>query len=679
MIDKDRLKTILVKYKEEFASTWWKDEKYKWKAVKTFNKYWNEDADDFATMLSNSLARTHNLLGSFHYYPREMIKELAAVAPEEVRSMFKALYDESRDVVERILEFKDNAAQLKEKYKPDARQHYQTENAISTYLWLRFPDKYYIYKVGEVQNVAKQLCSDYKFTKRTFSDNLRNFYSLYDEICEFLHSDKELINIFQQQLDEDCYPDPEYKTLTIDVGFYISRKFGTKHDLPISPNKEQEEMPSYVSEESVKTEGRRYWWLFANPKYWSCSEFPVGQVIDYTLYNESGHKRRVFQNFLDAKAGDLAIGYEASPTKKIVALLEIAKEQDGQRIWFKKVENLTSPIDYAVLKDCPELKDMEPFANPTGSLFRLTKDEYDFIIDLIREENPLVTTISKKYTKEDFLSEVFMSEAEYDKVVAVLKNKKNLILQGAPGVGKTFAAKRLAYSIMGECNDSRIEFVQFHQSYSYEDFMLGYKPSESGFELRQGIFYTFCLKAANEPEKDFFFIIDEINRGNMSKIFGELLMLIEKDYRGKKTTLAYDGRQFSVPVNLHIIGMMNTADRSLAMIDYALRRRFSFYEMAPAFDSDSFKKYKENLGNEKFNLLIEKVKELNHAITNDNALGKGFCIGHSYFCNWEKDECTVEKMRQVVDFDILPMLEEYWFDDASKVERWQSALRAILE
>ena len=121
--------------------------------------------------------------------------------------------------------------------------------------------------------------------------------------------------------------------------------------------------------------------------------------------------------------------------------------------------------------------------------------------------------------------------------------------------------------------------------------MMGYKPVEDGFELRYGIFYRFCTKASEDPERDYFFIIDEINRGNLSKIFGELLMLIEKDYRGVEATLAYNGASFSVPENLYIIGMMNTADRSLAMIDYALRRRFSFFEITPGFDSKGFINY----------------------------------------------------------------------------------------
>lgn len=372
------------------------------------------------------------------------------------------------------------------------------------------------------------------------------------------------------------------------------------------------------------------------------------------------------------------IGYESNPVKQVVALCKITAEQDGEKIQFEKLESLASPIDYATLKSIPELEKMEFFTNPNGSLFSLTKGEYDFLMDLIRDENPLVVEQGvEKYDKDDFLSQVFMSEQRYDMLVAVLKNKRNIILQGAPGVGKTFAAKRLAYSIMGEMDDTRIEFVQFHQNYSYEDFMMGYKPSEDGFELKTGIFYRFCQKAANQPGKDFFFIIDEINRGNMSKIFGELLMLIENDYRGTKTTLAYNGISFSVPANLYIIGMMNTADRSLAMIDYALRRRFSFFEMEPGFDSEGFVQYQNELNNETFNQLIEKIKELNKEIASDRSLGKGFCIGHSYFSNWK--ECTDEKMQAVVDFDILPMLDEYWFDDTAKLQRWSNILHGVFQ
>src|SRR5699024_7318145 len=154
----------------------------------------------------------------------------------------------------------------------------------------------------------------------------------------------------------------------------------------------------------------------------------------------------------------------------------------------------------------------------------------------------------------------------------------------------TYAAKRLAYSVIGEQDRSRVQIVQFHQSYSYEDFLMGYRPRESGgFTLTEGPFYRFCEDArADDPTPPYFFIIDEINRGNISKIFGELLMLIESDKRGTELRLLYKHESFSVPPNVHIIGMMNTADRSLAVLDYALRRRFGFFEMAPGFRTEGF-------------------------------------------------------------------------------------------
>lgn len=188
---------------------------------------------------------------------------------------------------------------------------------------------------------------------------------------------------------------------------------------------------------------------------------------------------------------------------------------------------------------------------------------------------------------------------------------------------------------------------------------------------------VFCQKASNHPDKDYFFIIDEINRGNMSKIFGELLMLIENDYRGTRITLAYNGLPFTVPKNLFIIGMMNTADRSLAMIDYALRRRFSFFEMEPGFDTEGFSRYQKALNSETLDELILRVKDLNREITLDKSLGKGFCIGHSYFCG--RDVCTDEWLKTVVEYDIIPMLSEYWFDDSAKLQRWTNVLRGVFQ
>ena len=666
MFNVDKLNRVLVAYKQSFHKkkseehnrTQWEDEQYKWIAVKHFQDHWDIDAPDFAGMFKEATAKHINLLDSMSTFPRQMILEFAKLEPETVRSMFRNLFNEEISVVDRVNQFIAESEKLRVKHGAEKwGSHYQNVNSVSVYLWMKYPDKYYIYKYSEVKKTAEVLESNFSVKKGAKAEVLLDFLSFYDEIAEYISTDKELIEIFHNALTPECYPDPKYHTLAIDVGFYISRYYSDKVVIdppqaetsesfwpspelyPVSITKEQwkkyieeVEFPKHkgcmkllkgmmllggeaspkkmsdvygespyayngyvmnvgrraknyfnlvplksndgtenyfsipfqgreVSEKGAKfysyrirselqaalkeidlssidpyvktdeNEEINYWWLNANPKIWSYSDMAVGEQQTYTLYNDNGNKRHVFQNFLEAKPGDLVIGYESAPVKQVVALAKISKEQDGKELFFEKTESLVNPIDYKTLKECPELENMSFFAQPQGSLLKLTKDEYEFIMDMIREENPVPSDADgiEKYTKDDFLKEVFITGDQYDSLVSLLKNKLNLILQGAPGVGKTFAAKRLAYSMMGEIDDSRIEFVQFHQNYSYEDFMMGYKPTEEEKKQKNGVFYRFCTLAANHPDKEYFFIIDEINRGNMSKIFGELLMLIEKD------------------------------------------------------------------------------------------------------------------------------------------------------
>ncbi|MBR5037853.1 MAG: EVE domain-containing protein [Prevotella sp.] len=430
-------------------------------------------------------------------------------------------------------------------------------------------------------------------------------------------------------------------------------------------------------EESLESPKKNYWWLVANPDIWSITGMKIGEEQSYSLYNENGHKRNIFQNFLDAKVGDTVIGYESSPTKQIVCLLTISKENDGNKLSFRMTEKLPTPINYTTLRNTPGLENMEYMRSQQGSFFKISPDEYDIIMELVRGENPLPKKdANEPYTEKEFLEEVFVTREDYVKLRKILLRKKNIILQGAPGVGKTFAAKRLAYAIMGEKDDNRVMQIQFHQNYSYEDFVMGYKPNENGgFDMKYGIFRKFCGRAAVDKEHKYFFIIDEINRGNLSKIFGELLMLIESDYRDKPIQLSYNEELFAVPSNIYIIGMMNTADRSLAMIDYALRRRFSFFEMKPGFETDSYNNNILGWSTPKLRNLINAIIELNKVIADDDSLGSGFCIGHSYLCNFEGNF----DLESIVEYDIIPMLREYWFDNNEQFDQQAEKLRNALK
>ena len=266
--------------------------------------------------------------------------------------------------------------------------------------------------------------------------------------------------------------------------------------------------------------------------------------------------------------------------------------------------------------------------------------------------------------------------------MSTLERKKNIILQGPPGTGKSFIAKRLAYCALGVTDESKVGMVQFHQSYSYEDFVQGYRQTKSGdFTLKDGVFYRFCKKAQSDPGNKYFFIIDEINRGNLSKIFGELMLLIEGDKRGEHyaVTLTYqenDLAPFYVQSNVFVIGTMNTADRSLAVVDYALRRRFSFLSIHPNFN-DQFKKFLSNNFESSFvNKISERLTALNAEIKSDLHLGDGFLIGHSYFCTSDQVKSPETWYQEIIEFEIEPLLSEYWFDEPEKV---RSAVEQLLK
>lgn len=426
-----------------------------------------------------------------------------------------------------------------------------------------------------------------------------------------------------------------------------------------------------------------HWWLNASPKFWKITDFEIGEEQSYTSHNEQGNKRSKFEYFKSVKPGDLMIGYESSPVKKVVAILEITKgahvdEDDGkEKISFIIQQFLTRQLSWGQLKELEKFSSAEVLKSNQGSLFKLSADEFKAII----EANIVVQ--NESYSKEKALNEIFISENELDNITNNLLYKNNIILQGPPGTGKTFLAKRLAYLMIEQKDETRTDIVQFHQSYSYEDFIQGFRPQPDGtFKLENGVFYRFCKKAARDPNNDYFFIIDEINRGNLSKIFGELMLLIEKDKREKTyaVSLTYSqssDTKFHIPKNIYIIGTMNTADRSLALVDYALRRRFAFIEIMPSISEKLSNHLIDNGVDEVVvNKIVSRISRLNKDISSDRNLGPGFQIGHSYFCpsdlGAEKDFASWYE--SVIKYEIIPLLHEYWFDNIEEVKRWEVQL-----
>ena len=796
MFDRDIFADCLKKYKERFLVRFEnQQERYKWEMIKWFQAHWDINADNFSQMFTDATEKTNNLLTSVNNFPRGMIQLFAEKEPEIVRGMFINLFDENKDVTDRIVKFQSDAQELVDRILP-GKQHYQKPMAITVYLWLHNPDKYCIYKYTSLRKATIYLKNDFIPKKGYPVQNIRGNIEFTEEIRKLIVEDVELIKLFNEEIDDLCYKDPNHLTLANDFANFIASDlvekaenvqwYGTDYvsgidkykwkqlisDASVFDKKGLEivtrmldyggqatcaqlyekygESPgfynmgsSHLAKRIQKTTGcplyvdkngdENYWTVLYTGRHatkeesgaflWKLRDelkeaLEESDLSGVSLYakkkdteEESVDSSKLFANTLYNKwmnAIVIALRELGGSAKrkdvheKIVELYEIGEDELAETYSKTGAPKVFNSIDWArnylayegiIDKNVPngiwslsslgqKIIISDDLAgkiiakwNKIKAAVRENKSIPEIDLEPYYEYIAMKEEVLVKYDKDDFLSEVYMNSEDYDTLHGLLLVKKNLILQGAPGVGKTFTAKRLAYSIMGCRDESRVEFIQFHQNYSYEDFIMGYKPAGDTFELEPGIFYEFCKKAADDEERPYFFIIDEINRGNMSKIFGELLMLIEADYRGKEAKLAYNKKPFSVPKNLYIIGMMNTADRSLAMIDYALRRRFSFFTMEPGFASKGFQAYQKSFENDVFDTLIEKVQDLNIEISKDSALGSGFCIGHSYFCG--QDEVTDEWMQSVVEYDIIPMLSEYWFDDTSRLQKWQNVLRSV--
>lgn len=371
-------------------------------------------------------------------------------------------------------------------------------------------------------------------------------------------------------------------------------------------------------------------------------------------------------------------------SKKIVrrqSASELDRTLTNIRIELESQEG-TDKLDYYV----PPLRARWSRPDPKALINRIGAAGQTDSVEISDDAGELDFDEESGYSIDDAREGLFIERDNFGAIVERLRAKKNLILQGPPGVGKTFFARRVAYALMSAKALDRIGMVQFHASYAYEDFVQGYRPSGTGFNLKNGSFYNFCKLAQENPNLEFVFVIDEINRSNLSKVFGELMMLIEVDKRGEEWAipLAYAADledKFFVPKNLYLLGLMNTADRSLAMVDYALRRRFAFIDLEPGFNTPQFSLFmaKQGASEDLIRRMVTDLTALNREISNDRAnLGPGFCVGHSFFCTGISDVgATPEWYREVISSEIMPLLREYWFDDEPKVNDWKFRLLGV--
>ena len=289
------------------------------------------------------------------------------------------------------------------------------------------------------------------------------------------------------------------------------------------------------------------------------------------------------------------------------------------------------------------------------------------------------------YSIDNIISDgCFLDKVKVQKTLKRLRTKKNIILQGPPGTGKTWLAKRLAFALIGQRDDSKIRAVQFHPNLSYEDFIRGWRPSGEGkLTLVDGPFMEVIKTAIDDPESKYVIVIEEINRGNPAQVFGEMLTLLETDKRTPDEALElsyrkFDGERVYIPSNLYVIGTMNIADRSLALVDLALRRRFAFIDLEPTLGKAwrNWVKDKNGIDSEFLDEIERRIINLNDEITIDPSLGAQFQVGHSYVTPAVGMNITEAKewFGEVVETEIGPLLDEYWFDDLEKSRKAQKRL-----
>ena len=691
MINSKKLKLVLNSYRKDFYrknednNTHWENEKYKWVAIKHFQDHWNIDAENFTEMFKEATSKCYNLLNSQNYFPRGMILAFAEVDMEAVRKMFRELFYEGTSVVDRVNKFISESERIRSEYGEDKwKSHYQNVNSVSTYLWLRYPDKYYIYKYSECKQAAEILESDFKVKKGAKPDVLIDFFKFYNEIADELSKDTETVDMIQSALTPECYADPQYRTLTVDIGFYISRYYSHTCDPP-APLSEKVNHAWYVGAVINKVDMLE---TFISEGRW-----------------ENGYENKHIDEVNSMKPGDKIV-IKAAYTRKnvpfktngatvsvmgIKAIGTVTENiGDGRNVkvkWDKVIEPIKEWYFFTnryVIWHVVRQEDDWMYGALLDFTFADVGQDYDKFLEIPFWKDRYVADDG------DFEEELIDDWAEttdtfYELPIREPRTIKihslNTILYGAPGTGKTYATAEYAMAILEKKKISekkttveerkvlldeykkrvkagQIVFTTFHQNYGYEDFIQGIRPDCKSDDLKfvkaDGVFKKIADTALHDNSNNYVIIIDEINRANISKVFGELITLLEDDKRwGELNEVSVTlpmGDVFAVPNNLYIIGTMNTADKSISLIDTALRRRFDFIEVYPK---------PELIEND---TLRNVLTVLNNKLA-DELESSDLLIGHAYFIGK-----TEEQLEEIMNKNIIPLLYEYFYDNAKKVK-----------
>ena len=626
-------------------------EKYKWQAVKYFHENWNIKASNFAQMFENATKYTDNLLNQGgQKRPIQMILDYCNENWEnEIRCAFEELYTENVDIESRINNFLnkiENVNSNRNKLHNNATwKSYHDLNIVSVYLWLMFPEKYFMYKPTVVENITQKLNFEFKPKhKRDYDSNIfkySNTQKLYMKIKKYIIDDLELLNMEKEYIDESCYSDAEHNILVQDVAYFIYDKINT------------EEVSAMSSE--IK----------------NLNTIPLNQI----LYGPPGTGKT----------------YKLENIIKDYIYPQIADEHESTNIYddilLNNDLNWVEKIIFAFKINNSQNK---PLTDVQISKLPLIQRWFS-ISSNYKDERSLICSIRGEIQKNAIRKEGIYARHEND----YFERQENGFILIDDGE-KIYNELCEHYDININSFDNNIQtdksilakdyyvFCTFHQSYSYEEFVEGIRPiinkskqdetfkdknsSTMQFDFHCGIFKDMCIKAKKEPNKKFFIFIDEINRGNISKIFGELITLIEKDKREKvvedgreyhtiEVTLPYTNDRFTVPNNLYIVGTMNTADKSLALLDVALRRRFEFVPMYPKYDLKDLK-HKEFLEALNDRIYFEKKSA-------------DFLIGHTYFLGSE-----AEDLSEVMNKKVTPLLMEYF---NAKKEMVEDIVGSLLE